>query len=549
MAKPVILCVDDEAEVLNGVARDLRRHFGAGYRIVKALSGGQGLEILGELERRGSAVALLVVDQRMPDLTGTEFLALARERFPDAKKVLLTAYADSEAAIAGINRVGLDHYLTKPWDPPEAGLYPVLEDLLEDWSAAARPPLDGIRVVGTLWSARCHEVKDFLARNQIPYQWIDVERDAGAGRLMEGMPRARLPLVLLPDGSRLSDPELPRLAERIGLRTRAAAAFYDFIVLGGGPAGLAAAVYGGSEGLRTVLIEREAPGGQAGTSSLIENYLGFPRGLSGADLARRATTQARRFGVEILMSEATAVRAEGPYRIVTLRDGAELSCHALLVACGLEQRRLGIPGAEELRGSGVYYGAALTEAVNYRGEEVVVVGGANSAGQGAMFFSRYARRVHLVVRGTTLEAGMSRYLVDQIRSTENIDVLLETEVASVRGASGLEAVALQAVRGGLREVPARAMIIFVGAVAHTPMLDGLVERDAEGFVLTGPDLLVDRRRPRGWTLERQPFLLETSLHGVFAAGDVRHGSVKRVASAVGEGAVAVALVHEYLKSV
>jgi thioredoxin reductase (NADPH) len=551
LAKPVIISVDDEPEVLNAVGRDLRRHFGADYRIVKASSGAEALEAAQELKRRAVAVCLFLADQRMPGMSGTEFLARAGRLFPEAKKVLLTAYADTEAAIASINDVGLDYYLMKPWDPPERELYPVLEDLLDDWKASARPLFHGIRVVGTLWSTKCHEVKDFLSRNQIPYQWLDLEKEEEARRLYESAGAEKgIPLVFLPDGRHLVEPEISCLAEEVGLRIRAASPFYDLIIVGAGPAGLAAAVYSGSEGLRTVLIEKSAPGGQAGTSSMIENYLGFPRGLSGADLARRATVQAKRFGVEIVTGEVSGVRAEGPYRYVRLSDGSELSCHALLMATGVSVRTLDLPGVRKLAGAGIYYGAALAEAVNFRGEDVLVVGGANSAGQGAVFFSRYAREVYLAARGEALEKNMSRYLVEQIRDTSNIHALLQSEVLRVWGDRKLERVELANRADGTRsELPVSAMFIFIGAVPHTEIMEAVVRRDAEGFILTGPDLLDGEGRPRGWPLDRDPYLLETSVPGIFAAGDVRHQSVKRVASAVGEGAVAVALIHQYLKAV
>ncbi len=557
MTKPVILAVDDEPQVLNAVERDLRRHFGKEYRILKAASGGEALEAVRELRRRNTPVALFLVDQRMPAMSGTEFLAEAVRIHPEAKKVLLTAYADTQAAITSINQLSLDYYLMKPWDPPERELYPVLDDLLGDWAATARIPFEGIRVLGTYWSPRSHLLKDFLSRNQIPYRWVDAEGDREARSLLPTLgEEPKLPAVFLADGTVLIDPTTRELAEKVGLQLRAARPFYDLVIIGGGPAGLAAAVYGGSEGLRTVLIEREATGGQAGQSTLIENYLGFPSGLSGADLARRATVQARRFGVEILSGEVTGVRVEDPYRIIRLGDGGELSCQVLLIATGVSVRRLEAPGVETLTGAGVYYGVAVSEAAHYKGQDVVVVGGANSAGQGVMFLSRFARAVTLVVRGSSLEAGMSRYLVDQIRAAANVQVLLEAEVAEVRGNGRLEAVRIVSRADGAgrgdsaaRDLPAAALFVFIGATAHTDLLDGVVERDPTGFILTGQDLLAGGRRPRGWTLERDPYPLETSVPGIFAAGDVRHQSVKRVASAVGEGAVAVALVHQYLKTV
>ena len=551
MAKPILLAVDDEEQVLNAVERDLRGRFGSEYRIAKALSGEDALKAAREFKRRGGSLALFLVDQRMPVMSGTEFLTQAIEIFPGAKRVLLTAYADTQAAITSINKLGLDHYLMKPWDPPEKELFPVLEDLLSDWAASNRPPFDGIRVLGTTWSAKSHGVKDFLSRNQIPYLWMDVEKDEEAQQLLKALDgQPQLPAVLFPDGRVLSDPGMHELAKESGLQTSAALPFYDLIISGGGPAGLAAAVYAGSEGLRTVLVEKEATGGQAGTSSLIENYLGFPRGLSGGDLARRATIQAKRFGVEIVSGEVVGVRVEDPYRYARLADGTEISCHALLIATGVSVRKLDLPGADRLTGAGIYYGAATSEALNYKGQDVMVVGGANSAGQGAIFLSRHARTVFLVVRGATLEEGMSSYLVEQIKATENIHLLLAAEVTEVSGESRLESVTVVERNGGAtRRIPVGAMFVFIGAAAHTDLLRGVVERDSSGFILTGRDIGSDGERPKGWNLKRDPYLLETNVPGIFAAGDVRHMSLKRVGSAVGEGAIAVALIHQYLKSV
>jgi len=551
MAKPILLAVDDEEQVLNAVERDLRGRFGSEYRIAKALSGEDALKAAREFKRRGGSLALFLVDQRMPVMSGTEFLTQAIEIFPGAKRVLLTAYADTQAAITSINKLGLDHYLMKPWDPPEKELFPVLEDLLSDWAASNRPPFDGIRVLGTTWSAKSHGVKDFLSRNQIPYLWMDVEKDEEAQQLLKALDgQPQLPAVLFPDGRVLSDPGMHELAKESGLQTSAALPFYDLIISGGGPAGLAAAVYAGSEGLRTVLVEKEATGGQAGTSSLIENYLGFPRGLSGGDLARRATIQAKRFGVEIVSGEVVGVRVEDPYRYARLADGTEISCHALLIATGVSVRKLDLPGADRLTGAGIYYGAATSEALNYKGQDVMVVGGANSAGQGAIFLSRHARTVFLVVRGATLEEGMSSYLVEQIKATENIHLLLAAEVTEVSGESRLESVTVVERNGGAtRRIPVGAMFVFIGATAHTDLLRGVVERDSSGFILTGRDIGSDGERPKGWNLKRDPYLLETNVPGIFAAGDVRHMSLKRVGSAVGEGAIAVALIHQYLKSV
>jgi thioredoxin reductase (NADPH) len=553
MAKPIILAVDDEPQVLNAVERDLRSHYRSDYRIVKARSGQEALDTLRQLKQRNSAVALFLVDQRMPLMSGTEFLGEAIKFYPEARKVLLTAYADTEAAITSINRIGLDFYLMKPWDPPDQNLYPVLDDLLSDWLATTALPYEGIRVAGTLWSATCHDVKDFLARNRIPYQWLDIEQDPLARELVEAAnPQdRRLPVVFFPDGSFLVQPDSRTLAEKAGLQTQATQPFYDLIIVGAGPAGLGAAVYGGSEGLHTALIERQATGGQAGTSSRIENYLGFPKGLSGADLARRATAQALRFGVEILTTqEVVCIKIEDPYRGVILKDGSELSCKALVIATGVSVRKLEVPGIEKLTGAGVYYGAAISEAAHYRDQHVLVVGGANSAGQAAMFFSRYASQVTMLVRSSSLEKGMSQYLVDQINATQNISVSLRTVVTGVKGTDRLESVTvLEKESGEEREISAPAMFIFVGATPHTQLVGDVLECNRAGFILTGPDLIKDGQRPKNWILKRDPYLLETSVPGIFAAGDVRQGAIRRVASAVGEGAIAVNLVHQYLKTV
>lgn len=553
MVKPVILTVDDDLEVLQAVARDLRQQYGSRFRIVRADSGQSALEATEQLKLRNEPVALFLVDQRMPNMSGVEFLEQALPIFPTAKRALLTAYADTDAAIRAINNTGIDYYLLKPWNPPEERLYPVLDDLLEDWMASFRPPFEGIRVVGNRWSPRSHQVKDFLARNQVPYQWLDIELEAEAQKLVEyaeSNAQQQLPLVLFPDGSRLIDPSNLEIAARIGLKTQAERPFYDLVIIGGGPSGLAAAVYGASEGLTTVMIEREAPGGQAGSSSRIENYLGFPVGLSGSDLARRAVTQARRFGVEILSpQEVVQVRVEDPYRIVKLADGSEISCHVLLIATGVSYRRLDVPGMDKLYGAGIYYGAAQTEAIACSGEDVYIVGGANSAGQAAMYFSKYAGRVIMLVRGESLAKSMSQYLINQIEATDNIEVRPFTSVIEVKGETNLEALTIEDVRTKATETaPAKSLFIFIGASPCTDFLDGVVERD-NGFILTGPDVMRDGKRPRGWRLDRDPFLLETSVPGIFAAGDVRYGSVKRVASGVGEGAIAVQFIHRYLSKV
>ena len=553
MADPVILILDDEPQVLNAVERDLRRHYRGDYHIVKAGSGAEALEAARQLKQRNDPIALFLVDQRMPEMSGTEFLDQARKLHPEARKVLLTAYADTEAAIASINTIGLDHYLMKPWDPPEQHLYPVLDDLLSDWAATAVVPYDGIRVAGTLWSASSHGVKEFLAGNRIPYQWLDIEKDEEARELVEAVNKGEhhLPVVFFPDGDVLVTPDHRLLAAKVGLQTQATQPFYDLIIVGAGPAGLGAAVYGASEGLRTALIESEATGGQAGTSARIENYLGFPNGLSGADLSRRAATQAQRFGAEILIAqEATQVRVEDPYRFVTLSDGTELSCHALIIATGMTVNKLNAPGVEALTGAEVYYGAAVTEAASYRDQHVFIVGGANSAGQGAVFLSRYAGKVTMLVRGDSLETGLSQYLVDQIRATENIEVLLNTAVAEVNGTEGLESITVKNTETEESQtIHAAALFLFIGAAPHTGLVAGIVELNQAGFILTGPDLIHDGHRPKGWKLQRDPYLLESNVPGIFAAGDVRQGATRRVAPAVGEGAVAVSLVHQYLANV
>ncbi len=556
MAKPVLLTVDDDWEVLRAIERDLRRKYASDYRVLRAESGEAAMEIVRDLKVRDNAIALFLIDQRMPGLSGVEFLQQAISLYPDAKRVLLTAYADTDAAIAAINEAGINYYLLKPWDPPEENLYPVLDELLEDWQAAVPPQFEGIRVLGNRWSPVSHNIKDFLARNHVPYKWLDIETAAadsevrGLVELLEKEETESLPLVILPNGLRLRQPTLAQLAENVGLKTRAAEAFYDLAIVGGGPAGLAAAVYGASEGLRTVMIEREAPGGQAGMSSRIENYLGFPSGLSGGDLARRAVVQARRFGVEILSAEATAVRLDGPYRFLTLGDGAELSCHALLVATGVQWRKLEAPGVERLTGAGIYYGAAMTEAISTRDEVVFVVGGANSAGQAAMYFSKYAQRVEVLVRGSSLALSMSQYLINQLKETPNVQIEFNSSVVEAHGEDHLEAISVHCTTSNeVNKVPANSLFILIGAAPNTKWLADVVDRDERGFILSGPDLMRDGKRPKGWQLDRDPGLLETNVPGIFVVGDVRHGSVKRVASGVGEGSVAISFVHQYLSKV
>jgi thioredoxin reductase (NADPH) len=549
MKKPVILTVDDDVDVLRAVERDLRRQYGERFRVMRADSGATALETVQQIKLRNDPVALFLVDQRMPRMSGVEFLEQALKDFPDVKRALLTAYADTDAAISAINSVKIDHYLMKPWDPPEERLYPVLDDLLDDWLASFHPPFEGIRVIGLKWSPQAHAVKDFLARNQVPFQWFDVELDAEARKLAEQVGEKKsLPIVLFSDGSHLSEPTVEALAQKVGLKTRALMPSYDLAIIGAGPAGLAAAVYGASEGLTTVMIEREAPGGQAGSSSRIENYLGFPSGLSGGDLARRAVAQARRFGTEILTPQhATKIRLNGPYRVITLSDGSEISCQALLIATGVSYRRLEISGIEKLTGAGVYYGAAATEAISCTNQDAYIVGAGNSAGQAAMYLSRFAKNVTLLVRGDSLAKTMSQYLIDQIAKTPNIAVQFRSRVLEAKGNGNLDALTIaNDETGEVKTVPAIALFIFIGAMPHTSAIAELIECDERGFILSGPDLIANGRRPRNWTLKRDPFLLETNVPGIFVAGDVRHGSIKRVASAVGEGSIAIELVHQYL---
>jgi thioredoxin reductase (NADPH) len=541
--RAAIVCVDDEPAVLAAVARDLRRQFGERYRIVRANSGPEALDALKELVTRGEQVSLLVADQRMPGMSGTEYLVQARKLVPDAKRVLLTAYADTEAAIQAINEVDLDYYLLKPWDPPEEQLYPVVEDLLTTWEAGAALESGGVRVVGHRFSRDSHDLRDFLARNRVPMRWLDVERDSEARELLQvaDVDAERLPVALLEDGTVLERPTVLELAERLGVSAAPAQEHYDLAIVGGGPAGLAAAVYGASEGLRTVMVEREAPGGQAGTSSRIENYLGFPTGLSGSDLARRATDQARRLGAELLaVQDAVALRVEGAGRIVELSGGGILSANTVLVASGVSYNQLTAPGFDTFRGKGIYYGAALTEARSCAQQHVVVIGGANSAGQAAMHFSQYAAKVTMLVRADSLAKSMSHYLIEQIAGVENIDVRTNAQAVEATGDDHLRAIRIRDADGE-HEEKVDAMFVFIGAAPRTDWLDGVVARDARGFILAGADA-----RAAGWPLKRDPYLLETTVPGVFVAGDVRARSIKRVASAVGEGSMAVSLIHEYL---
>jgi thioredoxin reductase (NADPH) len=554
--RPTIVTVDDDVPVLRAIERDLRTRYAKDYRILAAPSGAEALEAVRELTVRGDPVALFVVDQRMANMTGIEFLTEAIDLQPDSRRILLTAYADTDVAIRAINEIRLDQYLLKPWDPPEEKLYPVIDDLLADWSSAYRPPFTGLHLLAGRWAARGHDIRDYLTRNQVPYQWLDPTTDAEGRRLAlgAGLSEAELdpavPLVLLEDGTLLRDPTILEIAEKVGIQTTAALPFYDVVIIGGGPSGLAAAVYGASEGLKTVLVEREAPGGQAGTTSRIENYLGFPAGLSGGDLARRALAQARRLGAEILSPrDVTAIRRADPYRYVCLDDGTEISCHAVVVATGVSYRELDIPGAKELAGAGVYYGAAVTEAVLYRDLEVGVVGGGNSAGQAAVYLSRFAKRVLLMVRTTEL-SSMSQYLIDQIAETPNIEVRYQTQVTELSGEDHLAACTLTCTtdpeQPSTETLPLSALFVFIGQQPRTEWVSDEIARDESGFIATGPAVLVEGRRPESWHADRDPFLLESSMPGVFAAGDVRARSVKRIASAVGEGSMSIAFVHQYL---
>jgi thioredoxin reductase (NADPH) len=549
MPKPVILAIDDDQSVLNSVERDLRTHYGQDYRIIPVNHGRAALDYLKKLEQRNEAVALFLVDQRMPEMSGVEFLMQAIQVYPQAKRVLLTAYADTQAAIESINEVGLNYYLMKPWHPPEERLYPILDELLEDWKVHVRLPYEGIRVAGTLWSLASHQAKDFLTRHQIPYQWLDIEKDLNARKLVEGVSdKIKLPVIFFPDGTVLVEPKLSELADKVGLQTRAALPFYDTVVIGSGPAGLAAAVYAGSEGLKCLVIERAAPGGQAGSSPKIENYLGFPTGISGDDLARRAVSQAKRFGVEILSAqEAKQVFTKDAYRIVRLSDDTEISSHAVLVATGASFHTLRMPGADTLTGAGIYYGAAYTEAINYRDQNVFVVGGANSAAQGALYLSQFACKVTVLIRGHQPTA--SKYLVDAMRDNEKIEILEDTDLIEVKGKNTLEQIVIKNTRSGeVQTLDAPALFVFIGVRPQSQVVSELVLCSDKGYIYTGPDLMPDRKPPQGWTLERDPFLLETSVPGIFAAGDVRFGTNHRVASAVGEGAIAYAMIKEYLKT-
>ena len=552
MALPVIMVVDDDQAVLNAVERDVRAKFGRQHRVVKANSGEAALGFARQLGQRNEIVALFLTDQRMPQMTGLQFLEQVREIFPEAKKVLLTAYADTEVAISSINSLQLDYYLMKPWDPPEENLYPILTDLLDDWHASVRLPFEGIRVAGALWSPRSHEVKDFLARHQIAYQWLDIDKDPKARAMVESQAQGalRLPVVLFPDGAVLVDPEIRALAEKTGFQTKASMPLYDLVIIGAGPAGLGAAVYAASNGIRCLIIESQAPGGQAGNSPKIENYLGFPSGLSGMDLARRAVTQVKRFGAEIISTQsATAVQVRDNYRVVVLLDGSEITTKAVLVATGATFRRMQVPGIDDYLGAGVYYGAAYTEAMNYKDQPVFVIGGANSAGQGAMYLSRFAGKVAMLIRRDS-DQTMSRYLLDAIAANPKVERMLSTEMVGIHGRPGnIEAIdVLNNKTNERKSLPGAAVFIFIGAVPQSGPVKDLVMVDEKGFIITGPDLMKDGKRPQGWPLDRDPMIQETSVPGVFAAGDVRLGTHHRVATAIGEGGITVGAIEAYLNS-
>ena len=550
MIKPAIVIVDAFPQELRKLVNDLEQKYSDRFRIIEAASGQQALNQLKQMSLHNEPVALLLVDEQMPEMNGSEFLKEARSLYPTAKRILLITYADTRAAIQAINTGYIDYYLMKPWDPPEERLYPPLDDVLADWLASYHPPLAAVRVIDNRWSPRRHDIGDFLARNQVPYSWLDIEKSKEATHLLDqlGVDPEQLPVVIFPDGSYLVDPTLLQIAEKINLKTHAEKPFYDLIIIGSGPAGLAAGVYGASEGLCTLLVEQEAPGGQAGTSSRIENYLGFPSGVSGGELARRAVTQAERFGAEIVTpQQAVRVKVDGQYRGVDLTDGSELRCYALLLACGVTYRRLDVPGIDALTGAGVYYGSSISEAMSCSNEQVYIVGGANSAGQAAIYFARYARQVTMLVREESLSKDMSKYLIDRIERTDNIEVKTCTRVVAVHGKGHLESITIVDDRThGEQTLPATSVFIFIGAEPHTSWLKDVVQSDEKGFVLSGPDLLREGQLPEGWPLDREPFFLETSVPGIFAAGDVRHGSIKRVASSVGEGAMAVQLIHRYL---
>ena len=551
--KPIILSVDDDPQVLRSIRNDLRSRYREDYRIISSTSANEVLASLPELKKQGEVIALFVSDQRMPEQLGVDFLESAKNCFPDAKRVLLTAYSDTEAAIKAINSVGLDHYLMKPWDPPVEKLYPVLDDLLEEWQSQYRPDFQGIKVIGYQYSPKSHSIKDFLAGNLRPYQWLDIENNTKAKDLLSlhQLETKDLPAVLFEDGSSISNPNLQQIASRVGLTTTAKSEMYDLIIVGAGPAGLAAGVYGSSEGLKTLLIERRAPGGQAGTSSRIENYLGFPKGLSGSDLARRAISQVQRFGTEFLSpQEVQAVNLEGQYKIITLADGSKINTKSIIVATGVDYRKLPAKNVDQFTGAGVYYGAAMTEAHSCKEQEVYIIGGGNSAGQGAVYLSKFAKKVTILIRKPDLSSSMSSYLIEQINGIENIEVKGRHQVIEARGSDHLESIIIQNLDDqGEIEASTSALFIFIGARPYTDWLGQTFIRDKKGFLVTGRDLVLHEDFKMVWKQDREPFLLETCQPGIFAAGDVRSGAMNRVASAVGEGSMAVKFVHEYLGEV
>lgn len=552
MKKPIILTVDDELEVSNAIERDLRSQFGKDYKIIRTNSGNEALDTVRQLKKRNDPIALFLTDQRMPEMEGTEFLEEAIKIYPNARKVLLTAYADTNAAITAINRLGLDHYLMKPWDPPEEKLYPVLTDLLSSWQSSNRPPFEGIRVIGMPWDPASYQVKDFLARNNIPYQWLSLEDNEEAKHLTAlADPKPELPYLLFPDGSSLSKPDIRAIAERVGLQTIASEPLYDLIIIGAGPAGLAAAVYSASEGLKTLVVEQQAPGGQAGMSSRIENYLGFPVGLSGSELTHRAVTQARRFGVEILTPQKVIeLKSDGPSKKVKLQDGSELQSRAVLIATGVSYRTLNAKGIQELTGAGIYYGASMSEGPSVKGKDIIIVGGANSAGQAAMYFSRFAKTINILIRAESINKSMSQYLIDQIAATPNIIIRPKTEIIEAIGNKKLDCIKIMQRDTQTEEtISVGSVFIFIGAFPHTDWLGDHIARDSHGFILSGSHIRADEKFRSGPSADRIPYHLETSAPGIFVAGDVRHGSVKRVASAVGEGSMAVMFVHQYLNTI
>lgn len=551
--KPIIFSIDDDPQVLRSLKRDLRAEFKKEYRIISTDSAKEALEALVELKKRGETVALFISDQRMPEMAGVDFLEAAKDIFPKAKRVLLTAYSDTDAAIKAINDVQLDYYLMKPWNPPNEKLYPTLNDLLDEWWVTYRPEFQGIKIVGYQYSPKSHALKDFLAGNLKPYQWLDIETQAKAKELLElhEIDRKHLPVVFFEDGSHLKNPDLQTLARQVGMNPQAKSDMYDVVIVGAGPAGLAAAVYGGSEGLKTLLVEKRAPGGQAGTSSRIENYLGFPKGLSGADLTRRAITQAERFGIEFLSpQEVTKIETEGNYKNIMLGDGSIIHTKSVIITTGVDYRKLPAEGVDGFTGAGVYYGAATTEALSCKDKEVFIVGGGNSAGQGAVYLSQFAKKVTILIRKPDLSSSMSSYLIDQIDGIENIEVQGRRQVVKAEGQDHLECLTIENLEDQSDyKAHADALFIFIGARPFTQWLEEHIIRNEKGFVETGKELFQYEAFAKLWKQERDPFYLETCEPGIFAAGDVRAGAMNRVASAVGEGAMAIKFVHEYLAEI